>query len=330
MYGKRIGAVACLGTGTMGHGVAFLAAKAGNKVRMFGRSGESLRRGFDSIDRAIRLYEDNGLLPAGAGAALRARITGVTTIAEAVSGADLVMESVAEDLEIKHSVYREAEKHCPEKAVMATDTSGLAPSEIAGALKNPERFCAIHFFTPPYLMPTVEICPAPKTHPSVLRAGAAWVEAIGNVPIVLTREVPGFIINRIQTACVREALHIVEQGWASPETVDKAVSHSLGRRYSATGPLESADMGGLDVFDPLLDELGEHLYAGKSPRILKDLVRRGHFGLKSGKGIYDWSSERIQDKRNRRERALINFLRQDQAEKGRELPRPGKNQSGEV
>jgi 3-hydroxybutyryl-CoA dehydrogenase len=114
---------------------------------------------------------------------------------------------------------------------------------------------------------------------------------------------------------VREALYIIEQGWASPETVDKAVSYSLGRRYSATGPVESADMGGLDIYDPLLDELGDKLYAGQSPKLMKDLVRNGHFGLKSGKGIYDWPSERIQEKRNRRERALINFLRQDQAEK---------------
>jgi 3-hydroxybutyryl-CoA dehydrogenase len=315
MNEKSIGTVACLGTGTMGHGVAFLAAKAGNRVRMFGRSGESIRRGLDGIDRAVRLYEDNGLLPMGRASALKANITGVTDIGEAVSGADLVMESVAEDLEIKHAVYRLVEKFCPQDAVLATDTSGLAPSEIAGALAKPERFCAIHFINPPYLMPTVEICPCPETSPWVIRTAAAWVEAMGNVPLVLSREVPGFIINRIQSACVREALYIVEQGWASPETVDKAVSYSLGRRYSTTGPLESADMGGLDVFDPLLDELGDKLYAGNSPRLIKDLVRQGRLGLKSGRGIYEWSGERIQERRGRREKSLIAFLRRDQAEK---------------
>ncbi|MDR2076492.1 MAG: 3-hydroxyacyl-CoA dehydrogenase family protein, partial [Desulfovibrio sp.] len=200
MYEKRIGALACLGTGTMGHGVAFLAARAGNEVRMFGRSRESIQRGLDSIDRVITLYEGNGLMPEGSGAAIRARITGVTSIEEAVSGVDLVMESVAENLEIKHDVYKTAERHCPEKAILATDTSGLILSEIARVLKNPERFCAIHFINPPYLMPTVEICPCPATHPSVIKAASAWVQAIGNVPIVLTKEVPGFIINRIQAA----------------------------------------------------------------------------------------------------------------------------------
>lgn len=313
MHVKTIKTIACLGTGTMGHGVAFLAAKAGNKVRMFGRSGESIQRGLDSIDRAIKLYEDNELMPKGSGAGIKANIAGFTSIAEAVAGVDLVMESVSENMQVKHDVYTEAEKHCPEAAILATDTSSLTLSEIARVLKKPERFCAIHFFTPPYLMPTVEVCPCPSSLPSVISAAAAWVEAIGNVAIILNKEVPGFLINRIQAACVREALYIVEQGWASPETVDKAISYSLGRRYSATGPVESADMGGLDIFDAILDELGDKLYAGKSLKLLQEAVKRGELGLKSGKGIYDWSPERIQEKRSRRERALINFIRQDQA-----------------
>ena len=97
--------------------------------------------------------------------------------------------------------------------------------------------------------------------------------------------------------------------------MDKAVAYSLGRRYSATGPLESADMGGLDVYSPLLDELGDKLYAGKSPKLVKDLVQKGNFGLKNGKGIYVWPGERVQERRSLREKALMNFLRQDQAEK---------------
>ncbi|MDR2503947.1 MAG: 3-hydroxyacyl-CoA dehydrogenase family protein [Deltaproteobacteria bacterium] len=312
---KTIRTIACLGTGTMGHGVAFLAAKAGNHVRMFGRSGQSIKRGMDSIDRAIKLYEDNALMPRGSGAEIKAHITGFTGIAEAVAGVDMVMESVSEDMRIKHEVYKEAEKHCPAEAILATDTSSLTLSAIAAVLKKPERFCAVHFFTPPYLMPTVEVCPCPDTLPAVIATAAAWVEDIGNVPIVMNKEVPGFLINRIQSACVREALYIVEQGWASPETVDKAISYCLGRRYSATGPVESADMGGLDIFDAILDELGDKLYAGKSLKLLKDAVKRGELGLKSGKGIYDWPPERVQERRSRREQALIEFIRRDQAER---------------
>ena len=316
MHVKAINTIACLGTGTMGHGVAFLAARGGNTVRMFGRSQESIQRGMDSIDRAIKLYEDNDLLPKGSGAKIKTRITGVTSIEEAVAGVDLVMESVAENMQVKHEVFQAAEKYCPDQAILATDTSSLTLSEIAKVFKKPERFCAIHFFTPPYLMRTVEVCPCPSTLPSVLDVCAGWVETmIGNVAIVMNKEVPGFLINRIQAACVREAAYIVEQGWASPETVDKAISYSLGRRYTVTGPLMSADMGGLDIFDALIDELGDKLYSGKTPKLLKDSVKRGNLGLKSGQGVYTWTPEKIQETRGRRERSLIEFLRQDQAEK---------------
>jgi len=318
MFVKEIKTIACLGIGTMGHGIAFLAAKSGNAVRLFGRSQDSIRRGLDSIDRAITLYEDNALMPKGQGDKLKANITGFTSIEEAVSGVDLVMESVAENMRVKHGVYQVAEEHCPDYAILATNTSSLTLSEIAKVLKKPERFCAAHFSFPPYLMPTVEVCPCPATLHSVVDTCAAWVESLGNVPIVMNKEVPGFLFNRLQAACVREAVYIVEQGWASPETVDKAIAYSLGRRYSVTGPLVSADMGGLDVFDAILDELGDKLYCGKSPRLLKDCVKQGNLGMKSGQGIYQWPPEAIQEQRGRRERALIAFLRQDQEEKARE------------
>jgi 3-hydroxybutyryl-CoA dehydrogenase len=312
MHAQTIKTIACLVTGTMGHGVAFLAAKAGNRVQLFGRSPASIQRGLDGVDRAIKLYETNNLMPQGAGEQIKSNITGVTTVEEAVAGVDLVMESVAEDLKVKHEVFKVAEKNCPPGAILATDTSSLTLSHICSVLQRPEQFLAIHFFTPPYLMPTVEVCPGPATLPSVCAASAQWVELIGNVPIVMSKEVPGFLINRIQAACVREAMYIVEQGWATPETVDKAISHSLGRRYSATGPLESVDMGGIDIFDAILDELGDKLYSGKSLKIMKDSLAKGNLGLKSGKGIYDWTPERVGEARQRREQALINFRRQDQ------------------
>jgi 3-hydroxybutyryl-CoA dehydrogenase len=312
MHVQTIKTIACLGTGTMGHGVAFLAAKAGNRVQLFGRSPASIQRGMDGVDRAIKLYETNNLMVKGMGEQIKSNISGMTTVEEAVAGVDLVMESVAEDMKVKHDVFQVAEKNCPEGAILATDTSSLTLSRICSVFKKPEKFLAIHFFTPPYLMPTVEVCPCPATLPSVCAVSAQWVELIGNVPIVMAKEVPGFLINRIQAACVREAMYIVEQGWASAETVDKAIAYSLGRRYCATGPIESMDMGGIDIFDAILDELGDKLYAGKSPKILKDSLARGDLGLKSGKGIYNWTPEKVQEARNRREQALINFRLQDQ------------------
>jgi 3-hydroxybutyryl-CoA dehydrogenase len=310
---KTIQTVACLGTGTMGHGVAFLAAKAGYAVRLFGRSKESVERGLGSVDRAIALYEDNKLMPAGAGENIRKNITGVTTLEEAASGADVIMESVAEVLDVKREVFAKVEAVCTEDAIIATDTSGLDLEEIRTVFKHPGRFLSIHFFTPPYLMPTVEVCPCSMTLDSVRKTAAQWVESIGNMPIELSTAVPGFIINRIQATVLREALYIVEQGWASAETVDKAVVNSLGRRYTQTGPIESADMGGWDILGALLDELGSSLCAyKKAPSLVADLRAKGQLGLKTGRGYFPWPPERIQERRAARELSLIDFLRKDQ------------------
>ncbi|MDR3358931.1 MAG: 3-hydroxyacyl-CoA dehydrogenase family protein [Desulfovibrio sp.] len=316
MRAANINTVACLGTGTMGHGVAFLAAKAGYAVKLFGRSPESIKRGLDSIDRAIALYENNKLTAAGEGDKIRKNITGVTSLEEAAAGADLVMESVAEVLQVKRDVFAVVEAASPEHAVIATDTSGLDLEQIRTAFKRPERFLSIHFFTPPYLMPTVEVCPCSATSDFVRKTAVEWVKSIGNMPIELSTAVSGFIINRIQAAVLREAVYIVEQGWASAETVDKAVVYSLGRRYAQTGPIESADMGGWDILGALLDELGDKLCAyKKAPALVDELRAAGKLGLKTGKGYYDWPAERIQQRRSAREQTLIDFLRKDQAEK---------------
>ncbi|MDR3090132.1 MAG: 3-hydroxyacyl-CoA dehydrogenase family protein [Desulfobulbaceae bacterium] len=312
MEQKTIHTIACLGTGVMGHGVAFLAAKAGYEARLFGRSPESIERGLASIARAAALYEANALLAAGAGETILTRIKGVTNLEEAAADADLVMESVAENLDVKRQVFARVEAVCREDTIFATDTSGLDINAIAAALKRPQRFLAVHFFTPPYLMPTVEICPSAHTLASVCQAAVDWVESIGNRPIILEKFVPGFLINRIQTAVLREAAHIVACGWASPETVDAAVVLSLGRRYSETGPLESADMGGWDILGSLLDGLGKELSAaGEAPDFVKKLIAAGELGLKSGQGLYSWSPERIEERRSAREKSLIRFLRAD-------------------
>lgn len=318
MHIQEIRTVACLGTGTMGHGIAFLAAKAGYNVRFFGRTKESLQKGMADIDRAIVLYEDNGLMPKGRADEIRRHIQLFTSVEEAVAGADMVMESVIEDLAVKQYVFAEAERHSRDGAILATDTSGLSLSAIASGLKHPKYFLGIHFFTPPYLMPVVEVCPISQTFPAVLEKGAQWVRSLGNEPVVMEKEVPGLIINRIQAACLREALHMLEQGWASAETIDRAIAMSLGRRYAVTGPLESADMGGLDILSSMLTQLAPTL----GPRVddgplMKSAVKEGNLGMKTGKGIYDWPEATIKARRDAREQSLIAFLKADMAKKGR-------------
>ena len=310
MHVSEIRTVACLGTGTMGHGVAFLAAKAGYAVRLFGRSRESLERGMAGIDRAIALYAENDLMPEGSGPAIKARVTGVTALEEAASGADLVVESVAEDMAVKHEVFAAMERHAAPGTILATDTSGLSPTAICSVLKRPEHFAVIHFFSPPYLMPTVEVCPGPATLPSVRALCVRWVESLGSVPIEMEKEVQGFLINRIQYACLREACHIVEQGWASAEMVDRAIVNSLGRRYAETGPFESADLGGLDIFATTLAQLGPSLCrATEASPVVAGPAALGNFGAKTGRGIYDWPEEKTAVRRKAREKMLVAFMK---------------------
>jgi len=312
MHAEKITTVACLGTGTMGHGIAFLAARAGYTVKFFGRSDESIRRGLEGVDRAIELFETTGLMEQGRADEIRSRIIGVTSLEDAARDADLVLESVAEDMAVKHDVYRAMERYCRPGTILTTNTSGLSPSAICSVLERPEHFAVIHFFSPPYLMPTVEVCPGPSTLPSVRKVCAAWVESIGSVPVEMEQEVQGFLINRIQYACLREALYIVEQGWASKETVDKAIVYSLGRRYAETGPLESADMGGLEIFGSTLNQLSPNLCAATTASpLVKDALARGDRGLKTGKGLYDWPAERVAARRKAREDSLIAFRKKD-------------------
>lgn len=304
--------VACLGTGTMGPGVAFLSAKAGYNVTMFGRSTASIDRGFKAVDAVIKTYVDNDLMSASIVDAVRGKIKGVTTIEEAAKNADLVVESVAEVLEVKQEVFRTVEKICKPDVILGTDTSGLSPSKIANVLNRPEQFVVIHFVNPPHLIPVVEIVPCDKTLPEVIKLAADWVRFIGHKPIEVEKEIPGFILNRLQFACLREALYIVDQGWAKPEAIDAIMRYSLGRRYPVTGPIQTADMGGLDIFYNISKYLNQNLCSsGEVSTFLTKIVKSGNFGVKTGQGLYKWNPEEIAKLRADREKELIEWLKKD-------------------
>lgn len=316
MKPEDIKKMACLGTGTMGHGVAFLAAKSGCEVNLFGRSAESIQKGMRGVESAIKIYLDNQLMPASQADEIRSRIKGVTDLKLAGQGVDLVVESVAEDLQLKQDVFATMEEVCPPHAILATNTSGLSPSKIAARLKNPQRFVVTHFFSPPYLLPVVEIVPGEKTSLATRKLAAAWARHIGNQPLELEKEAAGFVLNRIQLACIREALYIVQQGWATPENVDLGILYSLGRRYGVTGPLMSADLGGLDIFDAISEYLFPDLCNSTTPLpLMRDAVKAGNLGAKTGQGLYEWPQEKLQATLSQREAVLVDWLKKDQQKK---------------
>ncbi|NMM62898.1 3-hydroxyacyl-CoA dehydrogenase family protein [Clostridium sp. P21] len=304
--------VSVLGTGTMGHGIAMLSARAGLNVVMYGRSDESLERGFNNIKNSLNRLKAEGKISDKKCEEILSKIKGVKTIEEAAKDADFIIESLAENLELKQKVFKQLDELCPSNVILATNTSGLSPTAIAKHTKDPERVVIAHFWNPPHLIPLVEVVPGEKTSQDTMGTTMEWVEFIGKKAVRMEKECLGFIGNRLQLALLREALYIVEQGWAKPEEVDKAIEYGHGRRLPVTGPLCSADLGGLDIFHNISTYLFEDLCNDTKPsKLMQDKVEAGNLGSKSGQGFYNWRPEAIEKKKKEREEVLLQFLQRD-------------------
>ncbi|MEN6617814.1 MAG: 3-hydroxyacyl-CoA dehydrogenase family protein [Syntrophorhabdus sp.] len=299
--------IAVLGAGTMGHGIGEIAALASWNVTICDISDEILAKALSNIQESLlatgheTTYRD-----------IMSRIRGETSIPHAVENVDLVIECLPENLEFKQRIFLDIDRICGPGVILATNTSGLSPTAIARDLYHPERVIVAHFWNPPQLIPLVEVVPGDKTSRDVVERTMEWVSVLGKKPVRMNRECPGFIGNRLQLALLREALYIVEQGYADAEEVDKAMVYGHGRRLPVTGPFCSADMGGLDIFHNISTYLFKELSSMPEPsRLMQDLVEQGNLGLKSGKGFYDWSSEFKEKMVTARVALLKEFLEKD-------------------
>lgn len=312
MNNEKMNQICNLGTGTMGHGTALMFAKAGYQVRMYGPNDSEIERGMTGIKAGLETYHQHGLVTVEDIPVILGRIKGVTTLEEAAVDADFVIESLPEVLTIKQNVFSAMEKLCSPSTIFATNTSGLSPTAIAAALVHKERFVVAHFWNPPHLIPLVEVVPGKQTSPKTVQDTWNLMKKIGKKPVALNREALGFIGNRLQLALLREALYIVESGIATLEAVDTTVKYSLGRRLSTTGPLESADLGGLDIFYNISDYLMKDLC--NSPGVsslLQESIDRGTLGAKTGTGLYDWTPEDLARIKATREINLLEWLQKD-------------------
>jgi len=285
----RLGTVAVVGNGLIGHGVAQVFAAAGTPVRLIGRREASLASAVERIRESLGRFTAHGLLREDAARAAMGRIT-TTTDLDAAAGADLVVEAVPEDQPLKHAIFERLDHVCPPPAVLAS-SSGQPASRLVAKVRRRDRVVAAHFWNPPQLIPLVEVCAGPETAPDVVDWLCAVLRAAGKQPVVLEREIDGFIGNRLQFALLREALALWAAGVASAEAIDLAVKTSFGRRLAVTGPLESADLGGLETFHAFAGFLFPGLdRSAEPPAAMRELVERGHQGLASGRGLYDWST----------------------------------------
>ena len=299
----EIKTVAVAGAGTMGALIAQTFAACGYEVLLWNRSQSGLERG-----RAM-MEENLASIPQERQSAA-ARVH-LTMEQDCFRGADLVIESIAENLEVKHTFYQQIEPLLNETCLVATNTSGLSITALSQAFDAPERFCGMHWINPANLIPLIEVISGEETAPETAAAVYALAEALGKKPIHV-KDVPGFALNRLQFAVLREALHMVETGAVSTEDVDKAVKYGLGLRYACIGPFETADLGGLDIFCSISEYLFADLANDKEPQaLLRQKKAEGKLGLKSGEGFFDYSGGQgaaAVEARNRKLAAISKIL----------------------
>ncbi|SFL50292.1 3-hydroxybutyryl-CoA dehydrogenase [Halogranum rubrum] len=282
--------VCVLGAGTMGHGIAQVSAMGGHDVVLRDIDEDIVERGLDHVRENLQGGVDRGKVTEAERDATLERLSGTTDLETAVADADLVVEAVPENEELKRDVLSEAEEYVSADCVVASNTSSISVTGIASALDDPTRAIGLHFFNPVHIMGLVEVVVAEQTSESTRKFAEEFVEGVGKTAVVV-EDSPGFASSRLGVALGVEAMRMVQEGVASARDID--ASMELGYNHPM-GPIELGDVVGLDVrlgiLEHLREELGERF---RPPTILRKKVRAGKLGKKSGEGFYVWEDGEI-------------------------------------
>lgn len=285
---KDVKVIAIAGAGTMGASMAETFAKFGYHVVLCDVSNEAIDKAMNSI-RINQLTEvGENIITQEESEALLKRIQYTTDI-QRLNNVDFLIEAIIENMDAKLAFWSEASRIVKETAILASNTSGLSITKIAEAIKKPGRFAGMHWINPPHIIPLIEVIKGEKTEDKTVEKIYEICELINKKPVIV-KDAPGFVLNRIQLAVLRECLNIVEKGIASPEDVDKVMKYALGIRYACLGPFEVVDHGGIDIFHHIANYLFEDLSTEKeSFYLLKEYFEDGRLGVKTQKGFYDYS-----------------------------------------
>lgn len=284
---------AVLGAGIMGRNIAIALVRGGVEVSLFSRSEQTL------LDAGRALERERA-----------AQIAYTTSIAEASSGAGLIIESVPESLALKLDVLREAESAATNDSVIATNTSSLSLSRLAEALARPGRFLGLHWFNPAHLIPLVEVVPIEPTSAEVVDWSASFLARIGKRPLVLAKPIEGFLANRLQYALIREALQLVSDGVATPEQIDAVITDCLGLRWAALGPMRTTDLAGVPTAMAVANQLFPTLSNATAPQPpLTELIDRGRLGVATCAGFFTYrDDDEVAQTRDRLLSAILGAL----------------------
>ncbi|WKA53820.1 3-hydroxyacyl-CoA dehydrogenase family protein [Planococcus shixiaomingii] len=304
--------ISIIGAGTMGHSIALSAAWAGQQVKVYGINDQDLENADKSLTNKLKVMVDNDLFDTEKAHRIRENIRFSTRLEDVISGSTFVIEVIPEVLEMKREMYKKIEGLAGEDVVIASNTSGFKPSLLAEEMARPNRFVVTHFWNPGHLIPLVEVVKGKHTDEETVQRAMNVLTEMKKKPILLNKEIPGFIGNRLQYALFREAQALLDSGAATKEDIDAAVTYSIGRRLPVTGPLMTADMGGLDVFSAISNYLFEDLSTDqRSGETLSRLVEDKKLGDKSGAGFYEWEKSVSEQLNAEREQTLIHFLKND-------------------
>jgi 3-hydroxybutyryl-CoA dehydrogenase len=306
MQTTEIRRISVIGAGLMGHGIAQDFAVHGYEVQLYARSQARLDEAFANIQSGLAMQQRLGQVTEEQVAATLPRIHSSTDLTQAAEEADFVVEAVFEDLGVKQQVFHTLDSVCPPRTILASTTSSLLPSTLAGATERADRVLVTHYFNPPALVPLVEVVRGPATSDPTLEAVCRILTDVGKRPALVQKELIGFIANRLQAALLREAFALVERGAATPADIDAVIRYSFGARLGAAGLFEMRDLSGLEALVPVCDVLFRDLDSSTAvPQFLREKVARGEVGVKSGQGFYSWTPESAAAVQERVGRAIV-------------------------
>ncbi|MFB5743397.1 3-hydroxyacyl-CoA dehydrogenase family protein [Cedecea sp. S5-13] len=295
----QIKKVAVVGAGTMGARIAVVMARAGYRVSLWSRSESTLDKARTIVDSL----------------AASENVAFTTSLEACLAGADLVSENVAEDVALKQRVLNDIEQQVSADCVITTNTSSVSITLLASALSQPQRLIGMHWFNPADTMPMIEIVRGENTADEVCQRVRDICQQLGKETITVNQDIPGFIINRLQYAMLREALYLVDAGIGSVEDVDRAVQRTLAPRWAAMGPMKLMDFAGLDTVEKVAGILLPALdNSSQLPAWLKEKVADNKLGVKSGEGFYAWTAEAASAAMRKRDETVRHLTGSDEHE----------------
>jgi 3-hydroxyacyl-CoA dehydrogenase len=302
----RIKTVAVAGAGTMGPGIAAVFAAHGFETRLSEIKEEVLEKAKGTTEIVYNVLTGAGFMTDEEASTGRSNLTFTLNQEEAIRGADFVVETIPEKLELKQGFFRQAEEWVSDEAVLASNTSGIPITSLAEVCRVPGRVIGTHWSNPPHIIPVIEVIRGEQTDDSTAQTAWSLAEKIGMIPAEVQRDVAGFVENRVLYAIMREALYLVEEGIASPDAIDTIVKWGIGYKLAVIPPLQLLDVAGLDIYNSVASYLNANLSTNPGvSSAITERVEKGDLGIKTGRGLFEYQADEIPGLMQQRMKLLL-------------------------